>query len=211
MKDIVDDCRESWKYRLAIELMLAGISSLKREYSDLFLIRMKAHEKLSSQECLSFLISKIDSLQGWMEYITDIYERDLNDSWGGDGKPGQRENIEVACSKLIAALRALYDWELSIAMLVPDVSWVPVFTKLQLSSLSLIEDTEAFFYEFEKLLDNPNIVGKHTLIFEFNFPYKLKGIENDVKKAQKLSITESKMSRAWDDIWIELLKKFIVG
>jgi hypothetical protein len=92
-------------------------------------------------------------------------------------------------------------------MVVPDTSWQPVFNKLQLASMNFIEDTELFFSGFNELLQNPNITGKRTLTFEFNFPRKLVGIEKDVKRAQKATLPKSQ----WDDVWVELLKKLIGG
>ena len=121
---------------------------------------MRANEKLSPQECVSFVSEKLDELSGWVEYTKDFYSRDINNSWGSDGKEGIKEEIEAACEKLIKSLRELYDWEVIIASVIPDHSWKPVFNKLHLSSLSFIEDTESFFVEFQELLCNPDATGK---------------------------------------------------
>ncbi len=129
----------------------------------------------------------------------------VNDSWGPDGVEGKREDVEAACNKLIRALKALYGWEVSVALVVPDNSWRPVFDKLQFSSKCFLDDTEEFFTEFKRLLQIQNISGKKTLTFNFEFPSKLIGIEKDIKKAQKASLPKSQ----WDDVWVEILKKLI--
>lgn len=199
------DHKISWEYQLTIKLVLEGISSVKKDFNELPLICMKAKETLSPQECASFVSKKLDELSGWVDYTKDIYSQDINNSWGPYGIEGKKEDIEAACERLIKALRGLYDWEVSIGTVIPDSSWKTVFNKLQLSSMNFIEDTESFFIATGEFLSNPNIKGKHTLTFNFEYPRKLIGIEKDIKRAQKASLPESQ----WDDIWVEILKKLV--
>lgn len=206
MDEGIKDHMISWEYQLTVKLVLEGISSIKKDFNELPLICMKAKETLSPQECASFVSKKLDELSGWVEYTKDIYSQDINDSWGPYGIEGKKEDIEAACGRLIKALRYLYDWEVSIGTVIPDSSWKTVFNKLQLSSMNFIEDTESFFIEIGEFLSNPNIKGKHTLTFNFEFPSKLIGIEKDIDRAQKASLPKSQ----WGDIiWVEILKKLV--
>ena len=209
MSDVVAEKKISWEYELTVELLLPAIASIKSQYSELALIRMRANENLSPQECMAFFYEKINALEGWIDYTKDIYNHDLNSSWGADGVEGIKEEIEAACKKLINALNALYDWEVSIAMVVPDAAWRDVFNKLQFATLSFIEDTELFFNDFNALLLNPEIKGKKTLTYEFKFPSQLEGIEKDVRYAREDSLPEIQNDSNLDDVWVGLLKKFI--
>lgn len=209
MNDAATEKKVAWEYALTTDLLLPAISSVKAKYSELALVRMQATENLSPQECMAFFSEKMNALEGWIDYTKNIYNHDLNSSWGADGVEGVKEEIEAACKKLINALSSLYDWEVSIAMIVPDASWQEVFKKLQFSTLSFIEDTELFFNEFNEVLLSPDIKGKKTLTYEFKFPAQLKGIEKDVRDAREDSLPESQNDSNLDDVWVGLLKKFI--
>mgnify|MGYP003988478373 FL=1 len=205
MDEGIKDHRISWEYQLTVKLILEGISSVKKGFNELPLIRMKAMETLSPQECASFVSEKLDELSSWVDYTKDIYSQDINDSWGPYGVEGKKEDIEAACGRLVKAFRCLYDWEVSICTVIPDNTWKPAFNKLQLSSMNFIEDAESFFIELMEFLSNPNIKGKHTLTFNFEFPRTLIGVEKDIRRAQNASLPKSQ----WDDIWVGILKKLV--
>ncbi len=205
MDEPIHDRTIPWEYQLTIELVLKGISSVRCDYENLPLVRMKATESLSPQRCSSFVSEKLDELSGWVGYTKNIYSQDINESWERDGIEAKKQDIEAACGKLVNALRSLYDWEVSICTVVPDSAWRPVFDKLQLSSLNFVEDTESFFTEMGDLLSNPNVKGRHTLTFTFEFPKKLVGIEKDIRRAEQASLPKSQ----WDDVWVGILKKMV--
>ena len=128
-------------------------------------------------------------MRSWISYAKDIFNNDLTIAFGPVGIKGNKEQIEDACDKLIAAMRALLDWEISISSVVPDSVWTGVFKKLQNSTLYFINDVETFFIDFRKLLKTPNIKGQHTLTCKINFPKNMVGIQKDINPTtiQKIS------------------------
>ena len=180
-----------WEYRLTAELVLDGIQPIKQAYADLTLFRMKASTCLEPKQCSQFVHEKLNQLIEWIEYTRQIFDKELNESWGPPGVEGNRTDIEVATSKLLSALWALHDWEKSVASVVPDRAWDGVFQKLRLSTKMWINDIESFFLDFKKLLSDPEVSGQRILEFVIKAPKQLVEAQKDIRKAEQTSLPKS--------------------
>lgn len=194
-----------WEYQLTANLVLDGIQPIKRAYDNLALSRMKASTCLDAKQCSHFVHQKLDQLAEWVKYTKEIFDKDINQSWGPPGVEGNRVDIEAASSKLISALWALHDWEISVALVIPDIAWDAVFDKLRLSSKDFIDEVESFFLDFREFLSDPNASGQHVREIVIKVPKQLVGLDKVIGKAQRASLPKSD----WDSFAIGILKKFL--
>lgn len=195
-----------WEYQLTANLVLDGIQPIKQAYDDLALSRMKASTCLDAKQCSQFVHQKLDQLAEWVKYTKQIFDKDINESWGPLGVAGNRADIEAASSKLISALWALHDWEISVAFVIPDTAWDAVFNKLRLSSKDFIDEMESFFLDFREFLSDPSASGQHVREIVIKLPKQLVGLDKVIGKAQRTSLPKSD----WDSLAIGILKKFLI-
>lgn len=195
-----------WEYQLTVDLILDGIKPIKRAYKELPLCRMNANNCLGPRQSESFVSEKLSELSDWITYTKDIFNNDINESWGPEGVEGNKADIEAACEKLINSLNALYDWEVSIISVIPDSSWRVVFDKLHLSTQYYIEETETFFLELKEIILNPKIKGRKELTFTFEYPPKMEGLQKDFEKAKKASLPNDSEG---SDFVYEVIKKLM--
>lgn len=195
-----------WEYQLTAKLVLDGIRPIKQAYADLPLLRMEALTCLDPKQCSQFVLEKLDQLVEWVQYAKQIFDKDLNESWGPPGIEGNRVDIEATTSKLLNASWALHAWERSVASVIPDRAWDEVFKRLRLSTKTWIEDIESFFLDFKKQLSDPEISGQKILEFVIGVPKQLIGAQNAIRTAQRASLPKGQ----WDNLAINILKKLVI-
>ena len=195
----------SWEYHLTTELILAGIPKIRRLYKDLPLLRMSASHCLDAKLSGQFVDEKLIELSDWVQYAKEIFDRDFNLAWGSPGINGFREDIEASCEKLLRAIKSLYEWETSIASVIPHSAWAKVFDRLRTSSLHFVDSIELFFMNFQTLISDPKASGQKKLVFTFDVPKRLKGVNRAIRKAQRASLPKAD----WSSVAIHAVKIFL--
>ena len=195
----------AWEFEYLNSLILGSIPEIKNRYPTLVFNRLDAVEVLSAEECLNFVIDKLESLAEWAEYMKGIFTKDLNEACGKLGEDGEKKEIEEVASKLVLAMQELIRWEVSLSSVVPVRKWEKVFQLMRGSSINMIEDVENFFERFDALIKNPpEGVNRHQVL-EFRFPPKMENLDKELKKAARASLPKELLK----DIGIEVLKKCI--
>jgi hypothetical protein len=164
----------NWPIRLALDTVLPTLDSMHASYQNLDLLKMGASTPLTLNQSLEFVTTKLQQLNGWLSMTSNLITDSLMDAWNlQDGYEKEIETTRVA-HRIVAASRALYDWEVSIASVLPPAESQELFTNLYGTTASLQKDLYSLFKDIAFVLSHEEIHGEMEIRNPFHTPTNLK-------------------------------------
>ena len=175
----------NWAIRLSLEIIEPTLEEMENSYANLDFLAMSATTSMSSTDSLNFVSIKLKHLNQWLMLANELVVKNLIEAWNFQEEKARDKEVRKVSHRIVAASVSLFEWEKSIASIIPDKSVQKIISHLKGTTLSLQQDLTKLFGDIRYVLENDAIYGEMEIKQPFNVPANLMTINTLLQKFQQ--------------------------
>lgn len=181
----------NWAIRLSLDIIEPTLEEMRSAYENLDFLAMSGTTTMSSTDSLVFVSIKLKHLNQWLVLANELVVKELVNAWNIEGEQAREVAVRKVSNRIVAATRSLYEWEKSIASIIPDRSVEKIVSHLKGTTKSLQEDLFKLFGDIKFVLNNEALYGEMEIKQPFTIPKNLGTINTLIEKYQQKSLINS--------------------
>jgi hypothetical protein len=181
----------NWAIRLSLDIIEPTLEEMRSAYENLDFLAMSGTTTMSSTDSLVFVSIKLKHLNQWLVLANELVVKELVNAWNIEGEQAREVAVRKVSNRIVAATRSLYEWEKSIASIIPDRSVEKIVSHLKGTTKSLQEDLFKLFGDIRFVLNNEALYGEMEIKQPFTIPKNLGTINTLIEKYQQKSLINS--------------------
>jgi hypothetical protein len=181
----------NWAIRLSLDIIEPTLEEMENAYANLDFLAMSATTTMSSTDSLNFVSIKLKHLNQWLLLANELVVKDLINAWNIQGQKARDKEVRKVSYRIVAATKSLFEWEKSIASIIPDKSVQKIILHLKGTTFSLHQDLTKLFGDIRYVLDNDTIYGEMEIKQPFSVPANLMTINTLLQKFQQKNLVNA--------------------
>jgi Domain of unknown function (DUF4062) len=177
------DKGDRWEFYLACELMRDRINRLDAKFGELnagFVVRRTKF--LAARDTINFIQDLLTDFTNALEAAARVLSEQLTPAFGPPGTSGDADKIKAACDNLYGLFLSLYDWELDVRFVRPHEAFEDIFPQMQGWTSEMLEEFRRIPVEFDRLLADDELSGKHSIRLTLNAPSNLDALGKTIQR-----------------------------
>lgn len=181
----------NWAIRLSLNIIEPTLEKLEQAYDNLDFLAMAGTVPLSNTDSLSFVSIKLKQLNQWLMLANELVIQDLINAWNTENEIARDRQVRKISHRIVAAAESLYEWEKSVASVIPDKSVQKIISHLKGTTLSLQKDLNKLFSDIRFVLDNESIHGEMEIKQPFSVPSNLMTINTLIENFRQKNLVKA--------------------
>ena len=168
---IVIDKDDGWEYKLTAEVLRFEMTPVLKRWGSLKRgLYLKPHTRISKEEYIQWILSKLNEIQAICHAFTELANIEFAAAWGDPGVAGSDEAIIDTCRLYSEMCKSALEWEESVRF----ASTPSLFDDIQRLFIGvaggIIDETSKLPLFISDLLENEHSSGTHHLQMVLDLP-----------------------------------------
>ncbi len=171
VKNLAFEQPAHWEYRLTTELLKPRLKKLKQEYDEVRNgLRYRKAIMSTHKTYFTFIQEKMIDLERMIAIFESLMNREIRDSWGPPGKPGNPFEIKRATHRVCLLCEAIVEWEADVRSAHPPEIFEDLKDLLQGTTSEMFTAIHRWVKEMSDILEQPEPKGEYEFNLVVNLP-----------------------------------------